>query len=250
MRSATTPVLVDFWASWCGPCKMLGPVLERLADEAGGRWTLVKVDTDRHQDLAAEFAVRSIPDVRLFHGGEQIAQFSGALPEPHLRRWLEENLPSPTRAALDQARAALAAGRFAEAEALLAPRAVERPSDRDVNALLARAMAFRDPEAALARVQGLAGDDVDLVRSFALVLKIRAEDLPESSAKTPLLAGLAELRAGRFAEALRLLIASMDENLRYADAAAKRACLATFKHLGTHHPITLEFHRRFSMAAT
>lgn len=249
-RSHQAPVLVDFWASWCGPCKMLGPVLEKLADEAAGNWTLVKVDTDRHQDLAAQFSIRGIPDVRLFHRGGQIAQFRGAMPEPALRRWLEEHLPSPTRDAVLQAREWLAAGRFAEAEEALTPLAVKHASDREVAAALARAVVFRDPEAALARAQALPPDEAELVRSLALVLRIQQDTLPESPARMPLLAGLAELRAGRFAEALRLLIASMEEDRRYADAAAKRACLAIFKHLGSHHPVTLEFHRRYSMAAT
>ena len=96
VASQTVPVLVDFWAPWCGPCKMLGPVLEKLAAEAAGRWRLVKIDTERHPELAQQFGIRGIPDVRLFHQGAVVAQFSGALPEPRLRDWLAQHLPSLT----------------------------------------------------------------------------------------------------------------------------------------------------------
>ena len=92
-RSRTAPVLVDFWAPWCGPCLSLKPVLAKLAGEAQGRWTLVTVNVDLHPDLAERFGIRGIPNVKLFHAGEIAAEFSGAMPEGSVRAWLDAKLP-------------------------------------------------------------------------------------------------------------------------------------------------------------
>ena len=91
--SKQIPVLVDFWAEWCGPCRILGPILEKLAGEASGEWKLVKVNTELHPDLAQAFDLRGIPAVKLFSQGEPIAEFTGALPEAQVRDWLGANLP-------------------------------------------------------------------------------------------------------------------------------------------------------------
>ena len=91
--SKTSPVLVDFWASWCGPCLMLSPSLEKLANEAGDEWNLIKVNTESQQDLAIKYGIRSIPNVKLFVNGEIAGEFIGALPEEEIKRWLELNIP-------------------------------------------------------------------------------------------------------------------------------------------------------------
>jgi putative thioredoxin len=109
--SSQAPVLVDFWAPWCGPCKTLGPMLEKLEAEGGGKWKLVKVNVDENQELAAHFQVRSIPHVMAFADGRPVDQFVGVLPEGQLREFLDRLVPQGADAARAEAQAALAEGR-------------------------------------------------------------------------------------------------------------------------------------------
>ncbi|MFQ6615416.1 MAG: thioredoxin family protein [Fidelibacterota bacterium] len=92
--SHKSPVLVDFWAPWCGPCRILGPTLKKVAEEAGDEWTLLKVNTDHQPDLSVRFNIRGIPTVKLFVNGVDIGGFVGALPEQPVRELLGENLPA------------------------------------------------------------------------------------------------------------------------------------------------------------
>jgi len=91
-RSLQVPVLIDFWADWCGPCKQLSPVLERLAEEFGGAWVLAKVDVEANQQLSGQLQIQSIPAVFLALGGRLVPGFTGALPEAELRQFLEQVL--------------------------------------------------------------------------------------------------------------------------------------------------------------
>ncbi|MDH5326241.1 MAG: co-chaperone YbbN [Gammaproteobacteria bacterium] len=117
--SHSTPVLVDFWAPWCGPCRSLKPLLEKLADEYGGKFLLAKVNSDEQSTLAAQFGVRGIPDVRAVVNGAVVDGFSGALPESALRQFLAKIIPSPAEELRQQALNARAEGRLDEAQQLL-----------------------------------------------------------------------------------------------------------------------------------
>jgi putative thioredoxin len=118
--SAKVPVLVDFWAPWCAPCRALGPILEKLEREYAGRFKLVKVDSDAQPELARAFGVRSIPDVMAFRDRKPVAHFLGAQPESQVRAFIEKLMPSPFEETIAQAERLIAQGKADEAEGLLA----------------------------------------------------------------------------------------------------------------------------------
>lgn len=132
--NSPVPVLVDFWAPWCGPCRTLGPMLEKLEAEAGGTWKLVKVNVDENQELAAHFGVRSIPHVVAISDGQAVNQFVGVLPESQLRDFINTLGPSEGEVAVQNAEELAAAGDREGAKAAWQAALAAAPED-DANRL-------------------------------------------------------------------------------------------------------------------
>ena len=243
-RSRHTPVLVDFWAPWCAPCRALDPVLERLAAQAGGQWELVKVNTEEHQDLAATVNIASIPAVKFFVNGEVVNEFVGAPPEREIRRFLEQALPSPSAKQVTEAQRLLAEGSNAKAAELQEPIAKSDPGNLQARVLLAQFLLSSAPEriASLVDPVGAESEWADKAGPLRILARLAqwAEQpgiLPEGKVRERYQAGVAAVRAGDLAAALAAFIEVLERNKECDNRGAKAACKSIFQLRGPCHPL-------------
>lgn len=259
-ESFNRPVVVDFWADWCGPCKQLMPVLEKLANEYAGAFLLAKVNADEQQMLASQLGVRSLPTVMVIKEGQPVDGFAGAQPESVVREVLEKHLPSPFAAKLDDAKALIEGGDPAGAVALLRPVWEASGRQREVTYLLATALIESnrcdDADEVLASVK--------MVDQDALFEQLKAQiELKREAARSPEVEALeAELAAdagnhsvrvklavqlsqvGQFRDALEHLLIVLRQDRDFGNGEAKRLYLDTIATIGKGDPLAAEYQRK------
>ncbi|MBK1732083.1 thioredoxin [Thiococcus pfennigii] len=261
--SYRVPVLVDFWADWCAPCKALMPLLAKLANEYGGKFILAKVDTEAERDLAAYFGIRSLPTVQLFKDGQAIDQFMGALPEAQIRDFLDRHIPRASAGLVERAQQLLRAGRLDEAAAAIAEAREKDPENARLHLAEVRLTAARgdtaEAEALLERVPlELAHDpEVAALRGelrFSSILAgaPSAEALRERLAANPkdsearYQSAAHRVVAGDYEGALEELLQLLKSDRAWGEDAARKGMVMVFDLLGGEGELVKRYRNRMT----
>ncbi|HVF63659.1 MAG TPA: tetratricopeptide repeat protein [Casimicrobiaceae bacterium] len=270
LGSTGVPVLVDFWAPWCAPCRALGPVLDKVARELAGRFTLAKLNTDAHPQIAQTYGVRGIPNCKLFVDGKVVDEFTGALPESAVREFLMRAIPSAAAPLVEEAKSRLIEDDARGALELLDQALAIDPDNEDaaltrMEALLAAdrgsdattiAEELESPQRARtrpvrdeirlaslkARAQLHTGGAVDLDD-----LAKRVIDAPDDVQASLAYANALAAR-GDYGQALESLLGIVESDRSYGDDAARKTMLTIFEALGADSDIARRYRRELASA--
>ena len=246
-KSFETPVVVDFWAPWCGPCRMLGPTIEGLASEQAGRWALVKVNVDENQDLASQYHVRGIPDVKLFHQGQVVAEFAGVKSKGQIEDWLDAHIPDARLGDLDDIlqRLDTDAGALTELKTFVE----HNPDVVEARLALARKLVFSTP----AEISELLTpihlgdkyhDDAEDLRTIAAFLTHEPDD---SKVGKQIAAAQIAAEAGDEKALVEHIIEATQLDKSYGDELPRKTGIALFRQWGPQHELTRAYRWKFDM---
>lgn len=254
--SMQQPVLIDFWADWCAPCKALMPVLTKLAQEFNGQFILAKINIEEQPELAAQFQVRSVPTVMLVSQGQLVDQFNGAKPESEVRAFLKQHLTNPVEAFKEQIKQLVGEGELDQAQTLLQQAISQLPEDIELQIELARVLLQKNqsadaravldqlPEADKARpeVKGLVAGLQFVEKAPSAEQLATLADRDDSEARY--LKAMAALVQADYETALELLLNLLRDDRAYEEGIAHKTLLEVFALLGEGNPLVVSSRRR------